>query len=236
MPLSDSQTERYSRQIILPQIGGRGQERLLRSAVALVGTGAVARVAALYLAGAGVGRLTLYAPPGDEVVAAAPLLDELVDLNPDVHLEAEPLPDGPGWAARYAVVVESTGRTDSIARVAREARDQERPLVCAGSAPSGGWLTITAGDDPRAVCPACAARTALSEAAARLQAVLAPTTAGVIGSLQAAETLALCFGLGGRAPSGGTWWHYDAGAGTLETRVSIPQEGCSVCAPTATAD
>ncbi|MGH7818178.1 MAG: ThiF family adenylyltransferase [Candidatus Binatia bacterium] len=57
--LSDSQIDRYARQIVLPEIGGRGQERLLAATVAIRGGGDAAAVAASYLAGAGVGTLDL---------------------------------------------------------------------------------------------------------------------------------------------------------------------------------
>jgi adenylyltransferase/sulfurtransferase len=61
MPLSDAQIDRYSRQIILPEVGGRGQERLLAARVALRGVGAMAATAARYLTGAGIGELRLSA-------------------------------------------------------------------------------------------------------------------------------------------------------------------------------
>ncbi|MCC8071949.1 MAG: HesA/MoeB/ThiF family protein [Bacteroidales bacterium] len=50
---------RYSRNILLPEIGEEGQERLLGSCVAIVGCGALGTVSAMYLAGGGVGRLRL---------------------------------------------------------------------------------------------------------------------------------------------------------------------------------
>ena len=48
--LADEQIERYSRQIILPQVGGKGQEKLLRARVLLNGTGPLQETALLYLA------------------------------------------------------------------------------------------------------------------------------------------------------------------------------------------
>jgi len=57
--LSDSQIDRYSRQIILSEIGGQGQERLLGAEVAIHGGSDAALVCASYLAGAGVGALSL---------------------------------------------------------------------------------------------------------------------------------------------------------------------------------
>jgi molybdopterin/thiamine biosynthesis adenylyltransferase len=57
--LSSTQIERYSRQILLKEIGGVGQLRLLRARVVLLGAGGLGSPAACYLAAAGVGRLII---------------------------------------------------------------------------------------------------------------------------------------------------------------------------------
>ncbi len=54
---TDEQIERYSRHIILPEVGGEGQSRLLESKVLLVGAGGLGSPAAFYLAAAGIGNL-----------------------------------------------------------------------------------------------------------------------------------------------------------------------------------
>lgn len=104
MSLTEAQVERYSRHILLPQVGGKGQGCLLASSVA-VAFGAesegVASVAAVYLAAAGVGRVGwCLLPAGDKEVSATGSLAGLIGiydgagvsasigaLNPDVLLE-----------------------------------------------------------------------------------------------------------------------------------------------------
>ncbi len=65
MSLTEQQIERYSRHIILEQVGGVGQEKLLSSKVLIVGAGGLGAPAGLYLAAAGVGTIGIV--DGDNV-------------------------------------------------------------------------------------------------------------------------------------------------------------------------
>src|SRR5215470_17736847 len=81
MRLTEAQQERYARHLLLDELGGDGQERLLSSRVRVRGTGPASRWAARYLASSGVGKLILY----DKATA-----DECRELSPDVHV-VEPI-------------------------------------------------------------------------------------------------------------------------------------------------
>ena len=59
MALSDDELDRYARHIVLPQVGGAGQQRLKEARVAVVGAGAIGAGVIPALAGAGVGHLTM---------------------------------------------------------------------------------------------------------------------------------------------------------------------------------
>lgn len=81
MPLTETQIERYERQILLEEVGGKGQERLLAATVRVKGNGVGADEAVTYLAAAGVGHLLLDADfPAERRSFVA-------RLNPDVDLE-----------------------------------------------------------------------------------------------------------------------------------------------------
>jgi molybdopterin-synthase adenylyltransferase len=81
MELTDSQFERYARHLILDEVGDEGQARLLAARVALIGAGGLGAPAALYLAAAGVGRLTVI---DDDVVDLSNLQRQVIHTTDQV--------------------------------------------------------------------------------------------------------------------------------------------------------
>ena len=80
MALTDAQIDRYSRQIIVPHIGGRGQERLLAARILLAGDARDIEAPLAYLVGAGVGTIFLKLPADRDVFT------EKRELNPEVSI------------------------------------------------------------------------------------------------------------------------------------------------------
>ena len=81
MAFNDDQIKRYSRHILLKGVGGKGQRRLLDSKVLVVGTGGLGSPIALYLAAAGVGTLGLIDP---DSVDLSNLQRQIIHYTPDV--------------------------------------------------------------------------------------------------------------------------------------------------------
>lgn len=128
MDLSDSQIERYARHIMLPQVGGEGQSRLLSASVLVVGAGGLGAPLLLYLAAAGVGRIGIV---DDDVVDLSNLQRQVIHqtdgigvakvesaaarmraINPDVVVEPHRLRLNRGniesLIAQYDLVVDGT--------------------------------------------------------------------------------------------------------------------------------
>jgi molybdopterin/thiamine biosynthesis adenylyltransferase len=79
--LTDSQIDRYSRHIILKEVGGKGQQKLLAGRVLIIGAGGLGAPAALYLAAAGVGTIGI---ADADAVDVTNLQRQVIHFTPDV--------------------------------------------------------------------------------------------------------------------------------------------------------
>ena len=89
LAFSKEQVQRYSRHLILPQVGSKGQRKLLNSKVLLIGAGGLGSPTALYLGAAGVGTLGIV---DFDVVELTNLQRQILHRNSDV--------DAPRWTRR----------------------------------------------------------------------------------------------------------------------------------------
>ena len=217
--LSDAQIERYSRQIILPQIGGRGQAALLSSTVGVCGTGGMAATAALYLAAAGVGTL-----------GVAPALVETLDgVNPDCRVLPRAWDDTPSAtaaAAGAAAVLCAGVAPDVMRRMNAVCLAVRVPLLCGASTGASAWMCVTAGFGPTAPCFGCLAAS-LEDSGDAEALPLGAVAAALIGTLLATAAIKLVLGIG--AGDVGRLLVYDA-AGTVVSQVARAKDpACSAC-------
>jgi molybdopterin/thiamine biosynthesis adenylyltransferase len=160
--LSDPQIERYSRQIILPQVGGRGQKRLLQASILVSGESALQTGALLYLAAAGVGRLGIYGIKELSIVAVlspeppASAATALPRLNPDCAIVVHD-----PRAFRDDADVESLVRQYDLviaepnAQLHAACYSTRRPFVCGQVSTTIGWLAVYRGYEENLPCLFC---------------------------------------------------------------------------------
>ena len=219
MRFTERELDRYARQMVLPELGGRGQERLRASAVALIGLGGLGAPAALYLAAAGVGRLVLVdddrvtlgnlhrqvlyttADVGRTKTAAA--AEKLAQLNPEILAEPRcerfDAANGDALCADVDLVLDGSDSFATRATVTAAAARRTRPVVSASVQGFEGQATVfapfAAADAPcfRCLFPADPPADAVPSCA--LGGILGPV-AGQLGSLMATEAIKWLVGLG----------------------------------------
>ncbi|MBO4312213.1 MAG: HesA/MoeB/ThiF family protein [Desulfovibrionaceae bacterium] len=249
MHLSNEQLERYSRQIILKEIGAKGQKRLLTSRVLIIGAGGLGSPAAMYLAAAGVGTIGI---ADDDVVDLSNLQRQIIHatqdvgrakvdsarerilaINPEVQVETWPGRVSSGnildMISGYDFILDGTDNFPSKFLI-------NDACVMAGKAFShagiirfqGQLMTVVPGKSP---CYRCIFRDIPPQDAVPScrEAGVIGSMAGVIGSLQAMEAVKYLCGIGELLT--GCLLTCDA----LEMnfrKVELPArgKGCAVCA------
>jgi len=215
--MDDDQLLRYSRHILLPEIGVEGQARLLASHALIVGAGGLGSPAAIYLAAAGIGRITLCdadkvdltnlqrqiahrtASVGRPKVASAK--QTLLEINPRIEVEAlEERLDAPALLERVRdcdVVLDCCDNFATRHAVNRACLTHSVPLVSGAAIRFDGQVSVfdlRCADSP---CYAClfAEDAQSEEMRCAVMGVFAPLT-GIIGTVQAAEAIKLLTGAG----------------------------------------
>ncbi len=215
--MNDDQLLRYSRHILLPEIGVEGQEKLLASSALIIGAGGLGSPAALYLAAAGVGTITL--ADGDAVdltnlqrqilhntqsigkPKAASGREALAKINPEVkvvplqqRLQSEALAP---LVASSSVVLDCSDNFATRHAVNRACVRHRKPLVSGAAVRFDGQVSVFDLRDDLSPCYHCLfpENAELEETRCAVMGVFAPLT-GIIGTVQAAEALKLLAGAG----------------------------------------
>lgn len=215
--MNDSQLLRYSRHILLPEIGVEGQQKLLDSRALIIGAGGLGSPAAMYLAAAGVGTLAL--ADGDvvdltnlqrQVLHATASIgrpkvesgrDTLARLNPEtrviplhLRLAGEALDRE---VATADVVLDCSDNFATRHAVNRSCVKHRRALVSGAAIRFDAQISVFDLRRDDSPCYAClfAENAELEEMRCAVMGVFAPLT-GMVGTLQAAEAIKLLAGIG----------------------------------------
>ncbi len=250
--MNDTQLLRYSRHILLDQVGIAGQEALLAAHVLIIGAGGLGSPVALYLAAAGVGRITLadhdqvdltnlqrqiahdLAGIGQNKARSAAA--RMRAMNPDI--EVIPLParlEGASLMAAVAaadVVLDCSDNFATRHAVNRACVALRKPLVSGAAVRFDGQIAVFDRRREEAPCYACLFPEQAQDAEMRCAefGVFAPLV-GVIGTMQALEALKLLVGIGDSLS--GRLLLFDALAADWRAIRLKRDPGCEVCRPSA---
>jgi len=210
--MNDQQLLRYSRHILLPEIGIEGQQKLLGAHALVIGAGGLGSPAALFLAASGVGTLTLC--DGDTVELtnlqrqilhrtssigmpkAVSAQAALAEINPEVRVIAlnERVDEARLFelAAQADVVLDCSDNFATRYALNRVCVQLKKPLVSGAATRFDGQVTVFDLRQPHSPCYHCLypEQTEFEETRCAVMGVFAPVV-GIIGSLQAAEALKL---------------------------------------------
>ncbi|MCP5178686.1 MAG: molybdopterin-synthase adenylyltransferase MoeB [Pseudomonadales bacterium] len=214
--MNDDQLLRYSRQIMLPEVDVAGQEKLLGAHVAIVGLGGLGSPAALYLAAAGIGALTLVDFDTVDVsnlqrqvvhrhdAVGQPKVDSaratLEALNPDLIVNTVPqLLDDAGLrslAARVDVVLDGTDNYAVRYQLNDACLAARTPLVSAAAIRFEAQLTTFDSRREDSPCYRCLYPEAGgADQTCSENGVIAPLV-GIVGAFEALEVIKLITGVG----------------------------------------
>ena len=215
--MNDEQLLRYSRHILLDELGIEGQRRLLASHALVIGAGGLGSPVVLYLGTAGVGRMTIV---DDDRVDLTNLQRQIAHdqsrigqpkamsaarsvqaINPEVEVVAlQQRADAAALAALVAaadVVIDCSDNFATRQAVNAACVAQARPLVSGAAIGFDGQVSVYDTRDAAQPCYACVfpPDAPFEEARCATMGVFAPLV-GIIGSVQAAEALKLLAGVG----------------------------------------
>lgn len=216
MNLTEEQVERYSRHIILSEVGGKGQQKLLESKVLLVGAGGLGSPAGLYLAAAGVGTIGII--DGDvvdlsnlqrQIAHATPDLDrpktesaaaKFKAINPNVTIrtyqELLTAANALNIINDYDFIIDGTDNFPAKFLVADACHFAEKPYSHAGILRFQGQAVTVL--PKQSTCYRCVFNTPppVGAVPSCSQAGVLGVLAGVIGTVQATEAIKYLLGIG----------------------------------------
>jgi molybdopterin/thiamine biosynthesis adenylyltransferase len=244
MSLTETQFLRYSRHLLMPDIGEQGQQTLLNAHVLIVGLGGLGCPVSLYLVAAGVGRLSLcdadmvditnlqrqilYSAEDCDRLKVESAKARLTEFNPEVQINtyAQPV-DATVLADRYTIVLDCTDNLPARQRLNAHCQQQQIPFI---SASALGWEGQLVGFDfsqHPSPCFDCIIDRDSPEPLLNCanSGVVGPVL-GAMGSLQATTAIRMLLGLFRQHAE---VQRYDGKSGRWLTLNTQPKKHCGVC-------
>ena len=210
MNFTDEQVERYSRHIILGEVGGKGQEKILQGKVLIIGVGGLGAPAALYLAAAGVGtiglvdrsnlqRQVIHFTPDIGKPKAISAKEKINQINPEckveVYQERANAANIAGIITDYDFIIDGTDNFPAKFLINDACVLYKKPYSHGGILRFDGqtmtyvpgstcYRCIFTNPPPKNIVPSCS------------QAGVLGAVAGMLGTIQAAEALKFLIGKG----------------------------------------
>lgn len=255
MDFSDDQIQRYARHIILPEVGGTGQARLLDARVLVVGAGGLGSPLLLYLAAAGVGtigvvdndsvdlsnlqRQVIHTTERVGMAKVESAVRTAAALNPDVEIVPYAMRLDAGNALdivrEYDLVADGTDNFATRFLLNDACYLAKRPLVSAAIMRFDGQISTYRGFEGEGhPCYRCLFREAppAGMVPSCSEAGVLGALPGTVGSMQATEVIKEILGIG--QSLSGYMLIYDA-LGTTFRKVKVPKDpDCPLCGPHAT--
>ena len=248
--MNDPQLLRYARHLMLDDIGIEGQQRLLDAHALVIGAGGLGSPATLYLATAGVGRITVV---DDDTVDLSNLQRQIAHnqsrlglpkaesmratvaaINPDVQLQALVQRADAAllaqWLPQADVVLDCSDNFLTRHAVNAACVQRGKPLVSGAAIGWDGQISVYDTREATAPCYACIfpPDAAYEDVACSTMGVLAPLV-GIVGSMQAAEAIKLLTGAGESLV--GRLLMLDGRRMMWDSITLARQPQCAVCAP-----
>ena len=215
--MDDNQLIRYSRHILLPQIGIEGQEKLLNSHALVIGAGGLGSPIALYLAASGLGKITIcdgenvdltnlqrqivHFTPAVGTPKTQSARNTMALINPEVKIVEVPKrvssEDVLDLVKNTDVVLDASDNFVTRHAVNRACVMHRKPLVSGAGVRFDGQVAVFDLREPTSPCYNCLFPEdgEFEETRCAVMGVFAPLT-GIIGTIQAAEALKLLTGAG----------------------------------------